>query len=196
MRAARCCGVVYGVPALQLRPWATVAITSWRATASGMVWHVLDTFVRQAHVGIDHETMRIMHQYLPPVDGNEESLPVVILAVQVLATIQHGHYVLTAWARRDGRPVPPYANLPAVLAPRIQPWLMEGFWNYNLWGLTVTIINRFLARPSLGSETDFLDSLQDVDVSAGQNPWVVTLIVFTAYVVALSPWAWPTVFRG
>lgn len=190
VRAARCCGVVCGIPAPQLhvQPWTTASITSWRATASGMVWHVLDTFCGQGHVGIDHDTMRIMHRYLPPVDGNEESLPVVILAVQVLATIRHGHYVLTMWARRDGRPVPPTRFYQPEYTAVVDGGLLE---------LQYVGVDRDRYQP-LPSPTcvrlgdRFLDSIRDVDASAGQHPWVVSLVVF----VALSPWAWQTIFRG
>lgn len=56
-----------------------------------------------------------------------------------------------------------------------------------MWSLIVTVLNRLLAQSVLGTEDAFLDSIRDVYVAAGQNPWVVTLAVFMAHFIALAP---------
>lgn len=142
--ASHYCGMACAVPAgnFQCRPWTTVSITSWRATAAGMVWHVLDTFNSRGHIGITHDVMRLLHQYLPPVDGNEEYLPTVAVTAQVLATIGHGEYVLRQRARRDKRAIPRSFYL----------LLWHHIYNHGRWkGFGHTICGVSSLRSSTGS---------------------------------------------
>lgn len=178
-----------------IRPWVEVEINSWRSRAAGLLWHVTNEFRNQGHVAISHELMRNMYRNTLLVDENPGALGVVVATLQSISTIGGAEFIFNSWSHREGRSLPARVPLPNVVLPSIQPWNAPGFWEYDLWSLIVSILNHLLAQGTPATEDAFLDTIRDCFTSAGGNPWIVGLAVFTAYYIYRTPWFWSILFR-
>src|SRR5688572_20714136 len=75
---------------------------TWRVSAAGHIWRILEHFYAQGHVGLDRDTLAHIRTLAPPPDVERDPLPAVLVTIQVISTTRGAREAMELWSAREG----------------------------------------------------------------------------------------------